>query len=176
MIDHGIINKTNNNEELNKNIEDCLSNGYLLQHTTLSLQKEKVLIEAQKLYNSMFTIGKTFICISPYARDLKLSLFKYQKYQFKQKLNQIFRFNIKSNIFDKDNQNETEYEKINRKFYENMGRIGDSKKKEDILKEIQKDYHENEVNSSWILFNEFVGIISRRNCAYTFFIYIILSI
>ena len=38
---------------------------------------------------------------------------------FKKELNRIFGFNIKSKNFD-DNPNETEYEKINREYFEKV--------------------------------------------------------
>ena len=64
-------------------MEEYLSKGYLLKHTSFALQREKAMIEAQKLYDNMFTLGKTILTISPFLRDIKLGIIKYQKYQFR---------------------------------------------------------------------------------------------
>ena len=150
-----IINKIKNDEELNKFIEESLSKGYLLKHTSFALQREKAMIEAQKLYDNMFTLGKTILTISPFLRDIKLGIIKYQKYQFRKQLNKIFGFNIKVPNFDY-NPNETDYEKMNRKYIEKS----ENEKKEGLVNEIKKDYSANEVNSTWIVSNEIAGLVS----------------
>ena len=155
-----IINKTKNNEELNKYLQECLSKGYILKHTSFANQRERAMKEAQKLYDNMFSLGKTILTISPFVRDIKLGVIKYQKYQFKKQLNRIFGFNIKDPNFDY-NPNETDYEKMNRKFIEK----NENKEKEGLMNEIRKDYHANEVNSTWIVSNEIT---------YFFMIYFIL--
>jgi len=156
---HAIINKIQNNDDLNKEIEECLSKGYLLKHTTFAIHKEKAIMEAQKVYDGMFSFGKTLLTISPFFRDVKLGVIKFQKYQFKKELNRIFGFNIKSKNFD-DNPNETEYEKINREFIEKVENKKDISKKEVVMNQIKKDYNENEVNSTWIISNEVIGAVS----------------
>jgi hypothetical protein len=156
---YAIINKIPNNNDLNKEIEECLSKGYLLKHTTFAIHKEKAIMEAQKVYDGMFSFGKTLLTISPFFRDVKLGVIKFQKYQFKKELNRIFGFNIKSKNFD-DNPNETEYEKINREFIEKVENKKDISKKEVVMNQIKKDYNENEVNSTWIISNEVIGAVS----------------
>ena len=150
-----IINKTKNNEELNKYLQECLSKGYILKHTSFANQRERAMKEAQKLYDNMFSLGKTILTISPFVRDIKLGVIKYQKYQFKKQLNRIFGFNIKDPNFDY-NPNETDYEKMNRKFIEK----NENKEKEGLINEIRKDYHANEVKSTWIVSNEIAGYVS----------------
>jgi hypothetical protein len=80
---YAIINKIPNNNDLNKEIEECLSKGYLLKHTTFAIHKEKAIMEAQKVYDGMFSVGQTLLTISPVFRDVKLGVNKCQKYDFK---------------------------------------------------------------------------------------------
>ena len=155
-----LIEKIKNDEKLNKEIEECLSKGYLLQQTTFALQKEKSIKEAQKVYDGMFGLGKTLLTISPFYRDIKLGIIKYQKYQFKKKLNKIFGFNIKNKEWDFLNANESEYEKINREYIEKNEKKKEIEEKQKLMNEIKKDYNANEVNSTWIVANEVVGLIS----------------
>ena len=121
---------------------------FIKTYTSFALQREKAMIEAQKLYDNMFTLGKTILTISPFLRDIKLGIIKYQKFQFRKQLNKIFGFNIKDPNFDY-NPNETDYEKMNRKFIEK----NENKEKEGLMNEIRKDYHANEVNSTRVVSN-----------------------
>jgi hypothetical protein len=153
-----LINKVKNDDKLNNEIKEFLSKGYLLKHISFDVQKEKAIKEAQKLYDGMFSLGKTLLTISPFLRDVKLGINKYQKYQFKKKLNKIFGFNIESKGFDY-NPNETDYEKLNREQIEKMDNKDNFAKKQDLIKDIRKEYNANEVNSGWIIGNEVVGAI-----------------
>ena len=153
-----LINKVKNDDKLNNEIKEFLSKGYLLKHISFDVQKEKAFKEAQKLYDGMFSIGKTLLTISPFWRDVKLGIIKYQKYQFKKKLNKIFGFNIESKGFDY-NPNETDYEKLNREQIEKMDNKDNFAKKQDLIKDIRKEYNANEVSSGWIIGNEVVGAI-----------------
>ena len=157
---HAIINKIKNDDELNKDVENCLSKGYLLQHTTFALQKEKAIKEAQKLYDDMFSLGMNILTISPFFRDIKVSAIAYHKSQFKKKLNQIFGFNIKNKKFDNFYENETQYEKINREYLEKMKSQKNNIDKENVLNEINQGCNANEVKSSWIIANEVAGYVS----------------
>ena len=149
-----IINKIKNDDGLNKYLEECFSKGYLLKHTSFAIQKEKAIKEAQKLYDNMFTLGKTILTVSPFLRDVKLGINKYQKYSFRKQLNRIFGFDIKDKNFDY-NPNETDYEKMTRQYNEKK----ENEKKEGIVNEIKKDYNANEVNSTWIVSNEIAGLV-----------------
>ena len=153
---NALINKIKNNEKLNNEIKEFLNGGYLLKNISFDIQKEKAVKEAQKLYDSMFSIGKTLLVVSPFWRDVKLGAIKYQKYQFKKRLNKIFGFNIESKKFD-INPNETDYEKLNREQAEKNEDKNDSLKKEDLIKDIRKEYNANEVKSGWIVANEVAG-------------------
>ena len=155
-----IINKIKNDEKLDKDIEECLSKGYLLYHSTFALQKEKSFKEAQKLYDGMFSLGMNVLTVSPFLRDIKLTALSYHKRQFKMKLSKIFGFNIKNKKFDIPDPTETEYEKMTREY---MEKLEASKKKEGenaITDKIEKDINANEVNSTWILANEAAGYMS----------------
>ena len=155
-----IINKIQDDEEFNKEIENCLSKGYILNHTTFALQKEKVIKEAQKLYDGMFSLGMNLLTITPVFRDVKVSAISYHKMQFKKQLNLIFGFNIKNEKFDQPDPNETEYEKINREYFEKIESEKEKKKQEKLVNEVQKDCIANEVSSSWIVANEVAGYVS----------------
>ena len=158
-IASALINKRKNDENLEKEIKVLLSSGYLLRHISFDVQKERVMAEAQKLYDSMFSIGKTILVLSPFVRDIKLGVVKYQKYQFKKNLNKIFGFNIRDKNFD-EKPDETNYEKMNRQFLEEAENKDEKEKKEELTKEIRKDYQSNEVNSAWIVANEVAGLVS----------------
>ena len=155
-----LINKIKSDDKLDKEIEEDLSKGYILQHTTFSLQKEKIIKEAQKVYEGMFSIGMNLLAIMPFGRDIKLGALAYHKYQFKKQLNQIFGFNIKDERFDSLMSGETKYEKINREYLENLENKKENEKREEVQNEIIKDYKANEVHSGWILANEAFGGVS----------------
>ena len=153
---YAIVNKTSISPELDKKIENNLSKSYLLQQTTFASQKEKVLIEAQKIYDSMFNIGRKILAIFPFVVDLKLSAVKYQKYSFKKKLENIFGFVLE----EKTTTNGEDYKEINTNYSAKKEKEKDKLKKEKEIKEISKDIRENEVSSGWILANGIVNYVS----------------
>lgn len=159
-LTHAMLFKIKNDNNLNKEIEDCLSKGYLLQHTSFSLQKEKMIKEAQKVYDGMFSLGMNLLTIVPVYRDVKLGVIAYHKYQFKKKLNKIFGFDLKNDRFDFLKQDETKYEKMNRNYLEHIENKKEIEHKKIINKEIKKDYNANEVGSGWIIANEVAGTVS----------------
>ena len=154
-----IKNKTKINSENDKNIELKLRQSYLLKQTTFALQKEKAIAEATKLYNNMFSIGNTATLLCPFVRDVKLGILKFQKYMFKKNLQKIFGFSIKSDSFE-DVEKMNSYSNINQNYFEKKEIEKENKEKENLVNEIRKNYHETEVNSTWIFTNEFVGTIS----------------
>jgi len=157
-LSYEIINKIKNDEALNKEIEENLSNGYLFHYASFSLQKEKAIKEAEKLYNGMFTIGMNLLAILPIFRDVKIGALSYHKKQFKKQLNRIFGFNIENPKFD--SVEETEIDKINSEYLEKKEIERINYQKKDINNEINKDCIANEVSSSWIFANEAVGYVS----------------
>ena len=154
-----IKNKNKINSESDKNIESKLRQSYLLNQTTFALQKEKAIAEATKLYNNMFSIGNTAALLCPVARDVKLGIIKYQKYMFKKNLKKIFGFSIKSDSFE-DVEKMNSYSNINQNYFEKKEIEKENKVKESLVNEIRNNYHETEVNSTWIFTNEVVGAIS----------------
>lgn len=154
-----IKTRTKISSEMDKNIEDKLKESYLLNQTTFALQKEKAINEATKLYNNMFSIGKTALALCPFLRDIKLGFVKYQKYMFKKNLQKIFGFTIKSEAFD-DIEEMDNYSNINERYFEKKENEKENEEKKALVNEIRKDYHENEVKSTWIVANEIAGGIS----------------
>jgi predicted GTPase len=153
-----IVSKKNISPDMEKNIEMLLQKSYLINQTTFALQKEKAILEAQKLYDNMFSIGKTALACCPFIRDLKLGLIKYQKRMFKENLKRIFGFNLKNDTFVEEEM--SDLSNINNNYYKNKEIEKENKEKNDVVNEIRKDYHEKEVNSTWIVANEIVGGIS----------------
>lgn len=154
-----IKTKTKINHEMDKSIEAKLKESYLLNQTTFALQKEKAIKEATKLYDNMFSIGKTALALCPFVRDIKLGFIKFQKYMFKKNLKKIFGFTIKSELFADVDEMDS-FSNINEKYFEKKEAEKENKEKENLVNEIRKDYHEKEVNSTWIVANEVVGGIS----------------
>ena len=155
----GIKNKIINDKKFEKEIEDILKKSYLLSQTTFAIQKDKAIKEAEKLYNNMFSIGRTLLALCPILRDIKLGLIKYQKYMFKKNLQKIFGFYIENESF-KDIDLNNNLENINETYYENKKKEKDNSNKKELIKEIRKDYHETEVSSAAIVANEVVGFVS----------------
>ena len=120
-----INNNVKNDDDLNKYIDECLSKGYLLKHISLAIQREKTFKEAQKLFDNWFGLGKKFITFAPYLKDYKSRILSDEKNQLKEQLNKIFGFDIKESNLN-SNPNETDYEKINRNYFD---------KKENVKKE-----------------------------------------
>lgn len=145
--------------EMDKNIEAKLKESYLLSQATFTLQKEKAIKEATKLYNNMFSIGNTALSLCPFVRDVKLGFIKYQKYMFKKKLQRIFGYSIKSDSFADVGEMDN-FSNINEKYFEQEETKKENEEKKKLLNEIRRDYHENEVKSTWIFANELVGEIS----------------
>ena len=155
----GIKNKIINDKKFEKEIEGILKKSYLLSQTTFAIQKDKAIKEAEKLYNNMFSIGRTLLALCPILRDIKLGLIKYQKYMFKKNLQKIFGFYIENESF-KDIDLNNNLENINETYYENKKKEKDNSNKKELIKEIRKDYHETEVSSAAIVANEVIGVVS----------------
>ena len=155
----GIKNKIINDKKFEKEIEDILKKSYLLSQTTFAIQKDKAIKETEKLYNNMFSIGRTLLALCPILRDIKLGLIKYQKNMFKKNLQKIFGFYIENESF-KDIDLNNNLENINETYYENKKKEKDNSNKKELIKEIRKDYHETEVSSAAIVANEVIGVVS----------------
>ena len=158
LID-AIIRKIQIDQKLDKEIEEGLSKSYLLCQTTFKIQKERAIKEAEKLYNKMFSIGKTALAISPFLRDIKLGIIKYQKYMFKKNLQKIFGFTLENSSFKTDYE-KGDYSSINQDYFDKKEKDKDNLDKAKILNEIKKDVNESEVSNTWILANEAIGYIS----------------
>ena len=155
-LTEAIIKKIAIDQNLDKEIEKNLPKSYLLSQTNFQKQKEKAIKEAEKLYNKMFSIGQTALAISPFFRDIKLGIIKYQKYMFKKNLEKIFGFKLENNSFP--DKKKKDYLGMN--YFEQKQKDKDQLENEKLLKEIQKSYHESEVSNTWILANEAAGYIS----------------
>ena len=152
------IRKIKIDEKLDNEIEKNLSKSYLLSQTTFKIQKERAIKEAEKLYNKMFSIGQTALAISPFLRDIKLGIIKYQKYMFKKNLEKIFGFKIENPSFS--DVKKKDYLGINQYYFEQKEKDKNQLENEKKIHEIKKNYHESEVSSTWILANEAIGYIS----------------
>lgn len=135
-LTEAIIKKIAIDQNLDKEIEKNLPKSYLLSQTNFKIQREKAIKEAEKLYNKMFSIGQTALAISPFFRDIKLGIIKYQKYMFKKNLEKIFGFKLDNNSFP--DKKKKDYLGMNQDYFEQIQKNKDQLENEKLLKEIKK--------------------------------------
>ena len=77
----------------------------------------------------MFSIGQTALAMSPFLRDIKLGVIKYQKYMFKKNLEKIFGFKLENPSFKLDDSKK-DYLSINQEYFDNREKARDNLEKE----------------------------------------------
>ena len=150
-------NQIEKNEELESKIKEYINKSYFLKHSTFSIEKDKAIEEATKLYNNMFTYKKIFATFCPIIKDFKIAYNKYEKYKFKKELKRIFGFTINQESF---NDVSNDYFKMVKKFINEKETKRINNEKSNVVENIRDGYHKTEVNTGLIFANEVVGYSS----------------